>query len=387
MRKRLITLLCAALAAAMLLGACGANEGEPPRTSDEMTVVAQMDGQSIYMYEVIDWLKLLGLSESALRDSSYRDELLDYVVDQMVTEVEVKNKGYLDNLTEDQTALAESYADYDIQRGMQNTGMTEEQVIESIGMTKEDLIEKYKINIAASVAFEELVGEVEISDEELKAEYDINVASQKEQMDADPALYVDILNDGITTYYTPAGVRGVRRIVIAFDDDTAGAIQMLRREGYDGQADVVRQDGLEKIKLKANEVLDKLGEGTSFSDMLEELTKDIENAEESRRELPVVKGVDVYGEEFINAAMELEAIGKFSQLIATDEGYQILEYTSDLKQGAADFESVKEVIRSNVIPDKQNKAWDDIIKQWRDEHKVIAYYENLVPKPSPNETK
>lgn len=385
MKKRLTVLLCLVIAASMALAACGAPQGsEPPRTSEDMIVVADMDGQHIYMYELVSWLGMMGLDEEVLTNPAYKNEVLDFFIDQRVTEAEVKSRGYYDKLTEDQLSLAESYAQYDIQNGMQSNGFTEEQVLEKIGMTKEELIEQYKVNIAGSAAFEELVGEVPVPDDELKAEYDNSVAGQKTEMDKDASLYVTNENEGATNYYVPAGVRMVRRILLAFDEETSGAIETLRQSGYDKQADILRKESLKDIQQEADKVIGELGSGKSFSEALTQYNDDKEMGAEG---YPVAEGTNVYGPEFTEAAMALEAAGKISGLIASDEGYQILEYTSELKQGPADFESVKEVVRSNLQPQKQTDAWEAIVKQWRDDHKVVPYYDSLpteAPSASPS---
>jgi parvulin-like peptidyl-prolyl isomerase len=172
----------------------------------------------------------------------------------------------------------------------------------------------------------------------------------------------------------------VRTILIPFDEDTTGAIGTLREAGFDDQANLIRQDGLSKIQIKAEDALAKLTSGTTFSDVLAEYNKDEELSVEG---YPVAAGTDVYSEEFTQAAMALAGIGKFSQLVATDDGYHIIEYTSDLKQGAADFESVKETIIAELKPDKQSEAWEAIVAQWKLDHKVVSYYDNL-PSPEPS---
>ncbi len=383
MKKRLTMVLCAVIAAAML-AACGAAQDGSPRTSDDMIVVADIDGQHIYMYELTDWLEVAGLSKDILLDESLKEKALDYFIDQKVIEAEIKSKGHYDKLTEEQIELAQNYAEYDIQVGMQNSGMTEEEVLEKIDMTKEDLIERYKVKIAEGQVFDELVGDVEATEEEIKAEYDKNVAQQKELMDADPAEYVTNAVTGATIYYKPAGVRMVRRILIPLDEKWAGAIDMLRSSGYDDQAAAVRNEGLTKIQLEAEDALAKLELGKSFDEVLAEhkIPEDAEGSEtapeeEDKEEFPVAAGSTAYPEEFTTAAMALTAIGEYSGLVVTDEGYQILLYSSDLKQGAEKFDSVKDIISANIKPDKQAKAWEAKVKEWWQDHKVVCYYENL----------
>lgn len=384
MKKRLTALLSLIVAAAMALSACGAppQESESPSTSEDMTVVADIDGQHIYMNELVSWLEMMGLGEEVLSNPQYKNEVLDFFVDQKVTEAGVKSGGYYDKLTEDQLSQAANYAESDIQNGMSSSGMTEEEVLAKIGMTKEELIEQYKVNIAGSAAFDEMVGEVPVSDDELKAEYDKSVADQKTEMEEDASLYVANENEGATNYYIPAGVRMVRRILIAFDEETAGAIDTLRQSGYDKQADVIRQDGLKNMQVEADAILSEITSGMSFGDALTKYSDDKDMGAEG---YPVAKGTEAYSAEFTEAAMALASAGKISGLIASDEGYQILEYTSDLKQGPADFEGLKEVIRSNLQPQKQSDAWEAIVKQWRTDHGVVCYYDNL-PKEEPAES-
>lgn len=382
--KKILSLLCVFIAAAAALAACGpAQETGEPRTSEDMAVVADMDGQHIYMYELAAWLKLVGLEADVIKSPEYRNELLDYFMNEKVTEAEVKSQGYYDKLTEEQLALADSYAQYHIQNEMQS-GLTEEEVFEKIGMSKEELIEQYKINVAGSAAFEDIVGEVSITDDELKAEFDKSVAGQKELMEKDAALYVQSVSEGATVYYKPAGVRMARRILISFDDETLGAIQTLRQSGYDKQAELIRDNGLKSIQSEAEKVLGELTSGMKFGDALEKYNDDKEMGAEG---YPVAKGTDVYHEEFTQAAMALGKAGETSGLVASDEGYQIIEYTSELAQGSVDFESVKEIIRSNIQPKKQSDKWEAKIEQWKKDHKVVCYYDNLptaAPSVSPS---
>jgi hypothetical protein len=39
------------------------------------------------------------------------------------------------------------------------------------------------------------------------------------------------------------------------------------------------------------------------------------------------------------------------------------------------------------MPDKQGEAWEAIIAQWKSDHKVVCFYENLEPKPAATEAK
>lgn len=386
LKKKIAILLSAALAAVMLLGACSntpASSPSPsasPSATDDSLVVAQMDGQSVYMSEFKEWLdQNIQGGSAVLENEMYASEmpdLLDSFISYKIIKAELKNRGYLDNLTSEQLEQVEQNAQDEIDYAVSTYSMTEEEYLEQTGVTKEQLIDQYKFYTAVNIAYTDtaLTGDTNPKEEDIKAEYDKNVASDQQKMDADPTQYVSSVNSGATVYYVPAGVRLIRTVLIGFEEDMAGAILTLREAGYDDQANLLKEEAIKAIKEKAEEMAENINSGKlSFTDAVAQS----DDKDMPAEGYPVVAGAPQYDDEFTNAAMALESVGKISELIVTDEGYQMLEYTSELPQGPVAYESVKDIISADLQTALQSEAWKALLEQWKKDHKVECYYDVL----------
>lgn len=382
MKKKSAILLSAAVAAAMLLGACAgtpaANTSPSPSASPSATgdsaAVAQMDGQPVYMTEFKTWLdqNIQGGSD-VLTNEAYASELpdlLDSFMSFKVIQAELSNRGYLNNLTSDQLAQAEQNAQDEIDYAKDTYGMTEEEYLAQTGVTKDQLIDQYKFYTAANIAYTDtaLTGDTTPKDEDIKAEYDKNVTSDQQTMDADPTQYVANVSDGATVYYVPAGVRMVRTVLVGFDEDTTGAIQTLRDAGYNTQADQIRDGALAGLQDEAEGIANDVKSGkSSFTDAVAKS----DDKDMPAEGYPVVTGATQYEDAFTQAALALTAVGQTSDLFATDKGYQIIEYTSDLPQGPVAYESVKDTISADLQTTIQSDAWNALLEQWKTDHNVV----------------
>lgn len=365
----------------MIFGACAnqqaASPSASPSASNENIKIAEIDGQPVYKSELESWLNMMGYGSDVLTDPNYADALQD-VLDTFMTvktmNAEIVKRGYVDKLTSDQLAQAAQNAQTDIDSSVDNYGVTEEQVLNMIGMTIDELIEQYKLKIAGNAAFTELVGDIKPTEEQVRKKYDDTVASQKEKMDADPTVYVTNVNSGTDVYYAPVGVRMVRKLLIPISAETAEAIGMLRDSGYDDQAEVLLKDALAGIQTEADQAVADIGSGLSFSEAMTKYNKDTDAPEGG---YPVVKGSADYADAFTEKAMALTTVGQVSEMFSTDEGYQIIEYTSDVTPGTTEYESVKDKINESMLSTVQADAWAAMIEQWETEHNVKTFVENL----------
>lgn len=384
MKKKITLLLCVVIAIAMFFGACangtpgpGASPSASASAGSDTVVVGEIDGQPVYKSELESWLNMMGYGADILSDPTYADsfpKILDSFMSVKAMNAEIMKRGYLDNLTSDQISQAEQYAQTDIDTSVQNYGMTEEQVLAQIGLTKDELVEQYKLNIAGNTAFTDLVGNLKPTEDQIKQEYDDTVATQKSAMDADPKVYVSDVNSGTDVYYVPAGVRMVRKLLIAIDSKTADAILTLRESDFNDQADILLNDALSKIKAKAEGAADKIKGGLSFTDAMTQFNED-DNAPEGG--YAVVTGTTEYPGTFTEKAMALTSLEQMSDMFATDEGYLIIEYTSDLKAGAVDYASVKDKLSESLLTQVQTDAWTAMIDQWKTDHNIKTFAENL----------
>ncbi len=388
MKKNIAILLSAALAAVMLLGACSNTPAASPSPSpsaspsatDDTLVVAQMDGQPVNMSEFKAWLdQNIQGGSAVLENEAYASEmpeLLDSFISYKLIHSELKNRGYLDNLTSEQLEQAQQNAQDEIDYAVNTYSMTEEEYLKQTGVTKDQLIDQYKFYTAANIAYTDtaLTGDTKPKEEDVKAEYDKSVASDQKTMDADPTQYVSSVTSGATVYYVPAGVRLVRTVLVGFDEDMVGAILTLREAGYDDQANLLKDEGIKAIKEKAEEMAESIRSGKlSFTDAVAQS----DDKDMPAEGYPVVTEATQYDDEFTKTAMALESVGKVSELIVTDEGYQMLEYTSELPQGPVVYESVKDMIIADLQTSLQSEAWNALLEQWKTDHKVECNYDVL----------
>ena len=383
MRKKTKLLLCGLLAAVMLLASCGAPQakdtasaGAPPASSADNKVVAEIDGQKFYYSDFEKWYKLMG---SVSDDPK---EILDEFISYEVELLELKAKGYL-NLTSDEITKAQQDAQSILTSYANENYMTEEQALSSVGITKDELVELYKFNTAETNAINAIIGSVKPSEEQIKDQYDKNVEDDKETMENDPATYTYYANSGETVYFTPAGVRAIKRILIPIDEASNGAIQLLRDNSYDEQADILRDFALKKIEAEANKAADALKTNKLTFDQALEQYKDSDMPDKGYL---IADGSDDLGADFTKKAMALSKVGDVSELFYTDEGYQIIQYAADKPQGPVNYDDVKDEIIEQLIPALQDEAWSKQIQQWKTAHKIIAYYDAMPtaePAPSP----
>jgi len=404
LKKKLIVILCLVLAGAFALGGCGLAESTedatataaPDGSETSEVIVAEVAGEPIdYYAQFTSMCTQMGISPD---DETYAAYFKESVIESMVSEkVLVKTlteKGYMD-LTDEQLAQAEQNAETDINAYLEDSfkaeieeklgeGYTDEeyaaeletykqQLLTGSGMTWDDVVETYKLGVAEEAARAELVN-VEPTEDEVRAEYDEKVATDKESMDEDPTIYESSAMYGSTIYYAPEGLRNVKQVLIKIDDKANEAIGLLRESGYDDQADQLLEKALADIKTKADEVLAKIQSGdVKFDQAVTDFNDDDSMPEAG---YAVSEGSGTYMEPFTTGAMALAKIGDVSGLVATDYGYHILQYTSDITPGAVDYETLKVDIKENLKNTLEEEKWSALVEEWKTKCEVVYYSEN-----------
>lgn len=255
-----------------------------------------------------------------------------------------------------------------------------------------------------------------VTDEEIAAEFDARVAKAKETYDATPAQYgSDVLN-GSTVYYRPAGYRNVRNLVISLPEDVQTTVKDLSgqlymatyykymydyqltnggemddatKQEYTGksaeyqtqmddlqaQMDAAAAAGREQIQEKADEVLALCkAEGADFDALMAEYNGDTATGALVEAGYPVCADSTDYVEAFTQGAMALEKVGDVSDLIATSYGYHILQYASDVTEGAVELDdALRAAIESDLLTTKQDDAYAAAREEWIKEAKIKTH--------------
>ena len=254
------------------------------------------------------------------------------------------------------------------------------------------------------------VKDVTVSEDEIKSEYNAKVAADEEKYKENANSWVSADNNGTATlYYAPAGVRRVKQILLKYkaDDQTAiddakSKVSDINTKISDAQKILDNADATEEEKAAAQADLDAANaeredankaleeaRNTAFANLdedadailasLAENPGDLDPLAEEKNEDPgmkagstnaekgysVCEGMTSFDSAFVNAAMALKSVGDVSGKVKGEAyGYYIIKYVSDVPEGPADYESVKETVKSGVLSTKQDTVYDETIEQW-----------------------
>ena len=181
----------------------------------------------------------------------------------------------LDEMTEEEAAAIEKKAGEDFQGILdqvkdyyfKDSELTGEALQAELEKKAEELglsLEVYKQSATESKLHEKLhdyAGEgITVTDEDLQTAFDERVVKAQEEYKNNPAAFGTALSSGKPVYYTPAGYRAVRQILVKLEDEDAEAIKQKESEinplksALDAaQAEINRIEGL----LKSEEALEE----------------------------------------------------------------------------------------------------------------------------------
>jgi len=165
-----------------------------------------------------------------------------------------------------------------------------------------------------------------------------------------------------------AGVKKVLDTVTVNDDDV--------KSYYDNNKDMFKSEEtvnakhiLVESKEKAEEVLEKINNGISFEDAALEFSScPSSNQGGSLGEFGRGRMVP----EFENAAFEL-AVGEVSGPVQTQFGYHIIKLEGKTEPSIREYDEVKAMIASNLLHEKQNKAYINFVNDLKEDYKVETY--------------
>ena len=342
--------------------------------------------------------KELGLDEELESVKTTAQANLDSVI--------ASAKAYVEGGSEmDETALAEAAA----------------KMAEDAGYTLDAYIAQGTTDAISAKLKEYAVKDVAVTDEEIQAEYDSRVESHKSTYSESAGTWASAANNNSTLYYTPAGVRRVKQILIKFKDEDKTAIDDAKTKLNDANTAVttaqakvdaaqgtVDTEGISdedkakaeetlsaakqeledadkallaanqavteatdkafaNIDEKADAVLAQLAEeGADWQKIMDENNED-EGMKDNEKGYAVATGMTNFDAAFVDAAMALEKIGDISPKTKGSYGYYIIRYESDEAEGPVALDAVKETLSSSLLTTKQNDAYEATKAQWVDE--------------------
>lgn len=246
-------LLACLLVVAMLLSSCALIEkdeavdrateiirvGDTVYTKGE--ILDEVDYQLSYMSYVYQMYGMSFDPTSAEAIADAKDQVVNYLVEDAVKNMKVKELG-LDQLTDEEQAELQEKVDSAWQTNLDNvkatyfadTELTGDELTaaleakcEEVGILKENVVEGQTITFTQDKLRDSVIADVAVTDEELQAEYDSKVETAKTNYESNLSSYGTNVNNGLTVYYRPAGYRMVKQILIKFHDEDQALIDSI----------------------------------------------------------------------------------------------------------------------------------------------------------------
>ena len=357
------------------------------------------------------------LKESLTLAAKAKELGLDQLSDEELESVKTTAQANLDSVIASAKAYVEGGSEMD------ETALAEAaaKMAEDAGYTLDAYIAQGTTDAISAKLKEYAVKDVAVTDEEIQAEYDSRVESHKSTYSESAGTWASAANNNSTLYYTPAGVRRVKQILIKFKDEDKTAIDDAKTKLNDANTAVttaqakvdaaqgtVDTEGISdedkakaeetlsaakqeledadkallaanqavteatdkafaNIDEKADAVLAQLAEeGADWQKIMDENNED-EGMKDNEKGYAVATGMTNFDAAFVDAAMALEKIGDISPKTKGSYGYYIIRYESDEAEGPVALDAVKETLSSSLLTTKQNDAYEATKAQWVDE--------------------
>ena len=355
---------------------------------------------------------------------------------QLVTDAKIREMG-LDQLTADDEAKIQSDAekafqdnlDYIISDNEDLADLSDEEKNEKAkaqlaetGYTMDSALKHAREDLLNDKLRQEIIKDVAVTDEEIQADFDSKVASAKETYENNAGSWATAANNGTTTlYYTPAGVRYVKQILVKFKDEDQTKIDDANKKVTDAQTKVteaqskiddaqaildnadaseedktaaqgdldaataekdaaqaeldaaqtevasVTETAFANIDADADAILAQIAEGADWDTLMAEKTQDpgMQSGKTAERGYAVSADMTNFDSAFVQAAMALEKIGDVSgKTRGTTYGYYIIKYVADAAEGPIALDEVKESIQSSLLSTKQDDTYNQKVQDW-----------------------
>lgn len=263
----------------------------------------------------------------------------------------------------------------------------------------EELTQDYITNEMFNVTFEELTKDVQVTDEEVKAKFDQQVEADKVNYEASVYNYEMAQMMGQSSYYRPAGYRGISHILLTVDDELLKNYQELlaqmeeqnnaeevAAQGENGDAaqdppqdesekEVITQEQIDEAKeailssvqATVDEIMGKLATGESFAALVEEYGTDpgMQSEPYKSQGYPVHIESMSFDPPFTAGAFsdKMQKIGDVSDPVIGSYGVHILNYLADLPEGAIEFtDAIKTAMESAALTTKTNDVFGQAVQ-------------------------
>ena len=383
-----------------------------------------------YSYQSnLDMMAYRGYTPTAAEKQELIQQTVDHLVDLALIENKLMEKGKND-LSEAEESLVRSYAGnvYEslwqgFQQRVKNEGYdaTEAQITQWLneqGYTLDMVYQEALVNVRYSRIFELYCPDVTVSAEEVDAYLqDTFVGPDREAYENDiPRYEREILNAGNESFFTPAGYRVIRQILLPYPQavvDEINALQPALEEGaaaledaYHAVADIaiaggdveaaraeyqkqsddyaellgkvveLEQSALPLVKDTTDEIAARYAAGESFDSLILTYAKDA--GEEAGAELLFHADSESWAGAFKEHVAALEKPGDITEPFVTNLGIHIVLYQEDLPSGVHVLtEEERSALEASALEAKQMEKLEGFLAQWKDQYQIETHPELL----------
>lgn len=211
----------------------------------------------------------------------------------------------------------------------------------------------------------------------------------QEQCEADQTTYEGnshyyeyyVVYQGQTSYYTPAGFRRVKQILLSVDDTllqdyltksdalkngTEGTTQM--------DVDAAHEAIIASVQGELNDIYASFQTGTAFDELIEKYNTDpgMMNEPGKTEGYMVCEGSIIYDPAFTEAAMSIDAVGGISQPSIGQYGIYICYYLKEAPAGFAELtDDIRAQLEQDLLNDMKNSVCDQLITEWTGNAEII----------------
>lgn len=456
LRKGLMRAAAVGTAFVMLFGVAACNNASSTETSSATStpnpraqqVVAEVNGVKIYRWELDRLYEKnketqnaylaanLGVSDFDMDNAKYkeqrllyREDLLNMLIDDVVTTEAAKAEGY--GLTDEEKAQVdqdyetwkkenieqiqkEKYAD-----DADGYAKAEKEWLQSLkdNNMDEDFLKQSRYDTAVREKLSAaLFADIEVDDTQLKATYDAKVAEEKEAYEADPEAYskqyaTDAFTpDNPSIFYNPPGFIRVTQIFINLPEEIDTQIKDLTKkeaemiteqnklasekgkedaqvkemqvelDDMEAQEEELYAKGYEELQPKVDEIQKKIDDGEDFGALMEEY------GEDPGMVYPFNEKGYLVGEQSTQliaglreAALTLKNsdIGTVSEPTQSINGIHFVKLISKVEEGPVPFDQVRDFLETLAVGTPTIESLDEYAKTHQNDFEIKINKQNI----------
>jgi parvulin-like peptidyl-prolyl isomerase len=145
------------------------------------------------------------------------------------------------------------------------------------------------------------------------------------------------------------------------------------------QYDKALEDAYMALQPTVDEVLGKIAAGEDFDALMATYGEDpgMQASPQKENGYAVCEGFTSFDPAFTAAAMALKQVGDVSPAVRGQSGIHIINYVSDIAEGAVPLDTVKEKISSELLTGMQDDAYTAKIDEWVAASGVKVYKDRM----------